>query len=1138
MKKAPFLIVFLSLSIFSNAQVMINEICPANADIKYDPDYYNFSGWIELYNKGNTSVNVGGHYLSDDLSNKFKWQIPAGTSIPSLGYLLIWCDKKGTTLHTNFSLDRDGEDIILSNSSKVQLDQINFPKQYVNISYGRTSDGGNTWGYLSKPTPNLKNASKTASSRLDNPSITLKSGRYSSSQATTISHAVEGVAIHYTVDGSEPTLLSPLYNNSLSITKTTTVKAIAFHDDYLPSKTEVKTFFINEHAFTLPVISLSVDPEYLWNNTFGIYTDGTNGILGNCQSSPKNWNQDWSRHADLEYFKKSGDKDFDQSIDIRIGGACSRSFPQKSFVLRARDEYGNGTIDQKFFSTKNIDKFGSVFLRNSGNDFNVTMFRDALEHSLVIGQMDIDYLAYQPTTFYINGDYWGIQNLREKIDADYFKSNYGIDSDDLDLLEFWGNPLEGTAVAYNVFLDSLQKINLADPESFKFIDRHIDVQEYINYLTTEIYYGNTDWPGNNIKFWRQRSNNGKFRWVLWDMDFGFELYSFWSYATHPTLEFATDPDNTDWPNPAWSTLQIRLLLQNPVFKIRFIQTLTTAMQSTFKPDRVIGKIDEFAGVIQAEMPYHKTRWGGSINDWTYEVQRMRDFATARNAYMKIHTANFFGLTDEVSLSVSASPVGGYKLNGITSTTDLVNAFYYKGLPYQLEPVAPDGYVFKNWKITTHESTAISLINKGDSWKYFDQGSLPGASWPAAAFNDNTWASGAAQLGYGDNDEQTTVSYGPDVNNKYVTTYFRKQFNVADLQGLENLTASILFDDGVIVYLNGTEVYRNALPAGAIGNTTYANQTLETNVYSSFTIDKNLLVLGSNTIAVEIHQVSAGSSDISFDLELKTAKIGNEVTITTTEPVVNSTAYSDVIAEAFYEPVTPVSGIIINEFCAAKSAVEDDFEEAEDWIELYNASGVTVDLAGLYITDDLSIKNKHKIASGDARTILSPGEYILLYADEDISQGALHLGFKLSADGEELGLYQAANGDITTLDELTFGNQTDNASFSRIPNITGSFTKTSMVTPMAANIYQIVIGVEEEKQPVSIYPIPSSNYIFVRTEMKVDEVTVHDTFGRAVIHFSDVKSDEPLSVKELNPGLYIVKVRSGRSEHLVKFVKQD
>src|SRR5690606_6341702 len=142
------------------AQIVINEVCPAYADLIYDLDYYNFSGWVVLYNKGNASVNVGGYYLSDKLDKKDKWRIPTGTSIPAKGYLLIWCDEINKKLHTNFSLDSDGEHVVLSNSGLAEVDKVSFPEQFVNISYGRTEDGGSTWGYLVNPTPQKKNDGK------------------------------------------------------------------------------------------------------------------------------------------------------------------------------------------------------------------------------------------------------------------------------------------------------------------------------------------------------------------------------------------------------------------------------------------------------------------------------------------------------------------------------------------------------------------------------------------------------------------------------------------------------------------------------------------------------------------------------------------------------------------------------------------------------------------------------------------------------------------------------------------------------------------------------------------------------------------------------------------------------------------
>ena len=168
--------------------------------------------------------------------------------------------------------------------------------------------------------------------------------------------------------------------------------------------------------------------------------------------------------------------------------------------------YGDNIIRNQFFESKKVNEFGGFILRNSGNDFNVTMFRDALMQTLPVGQMDIDYMAYQPTAFYLNGQYWGIQNLREKIDGDYIESNYGYKKDEIDLLETWENAIEGTPDSWWNYRYALQAMDRTTPQAFTFIDQNIDVDEYINYLVTEIYYANTDWPGNNIKVLEAKSS--------------------------------------------------------------------------------------------------------------------------------------------------------------------------------------------------------------------------------------------------------------------------------------------------------------------------------------------------------------------------------------------------------------------------------------------------------------------------------------------------------------------------------------------------------------------------------------------------------------------------------------------------------
>ena len=169
-----------------------------------------------------------------------------------------------------------------------------------------------------------------------------------------------------------------------------------------------------------------------------------------------------------------------------------------------------------------------------------------------------------------------------------------------------------------------------------------------------------------------------------------------------------------------------------------------------------------------------------------------------------------------------------------------------------------------------QATETTLVSAGSSWKYLDNGSNQGTAWRAASFNDSGWTSGSAQLGYGDGDEATLLSYGPDANNKFITTYFRRAFSVADASVFTSLTLRVLRDDGAVVYLNGAEVWRTNMPAGAVSNTTLASAAIggaDETTFSQTTISSSLLVNGANVLAVEIHQANVTSSDISFDLQL-------------------------------------------------------------------------------------------------------------------------------------------------------------------------------------------------------------------------------------------------------------------------------
>ncbi len=1134
-KKAFVLLIFTGvLHFYSFSQIQINEVCPSNGDILYDKEFYNFPGWIELFNPSASEVDLSGYSLSNDSAHPGKWQLPPNTRVGSKGYLLIFCDGMDTLLHTNFKMDEKGGELILYDAAQKVADYVLFPKQFTNISYGRIVTSPSQWSYLSVASPGAANNSYAADERLEKPGISLPSGRYGAALGLRFTHKRSGVTVRYTTDGSEPTERSRRFEKNVDVLKTTVLKAKAFKKGFLPSETAIFTYFINEALFKLPVVSLSTSPRYLWDNMIGIYTEGENGISGNCREKPVNYNQDWERHASFQLYGIYGEKRFEQEVDFRIFGGCSRTAYQKSFALKARDKYGDNHLKHAFFSSKNINRFGALLLRNSGNDNQSSMFRDALMHTLISGQMDIDYQAYQPVRVYLNGDYWGILNLREKLDADYIEANYGVESDDIDLLEGDGIVAEGSADAYRAYMAGLQQQNLADSSAFAYIDQHIDVQEYINYMVAEIYYANTDWPGNNVKFWRQRSTNGKFRWLLWDTDWGFGLIKTTpSMASHPTLEFATDPDNVGWPNPAGSTLHFRLLLQNPVFRARFIESMNTAIVTTFRPERVIGVIDSLHNNLKGEIGGHIQRWGGSVESWNAEVQLMRDFAFYRNAFMKKHMAEFFGLEGDVKVSLQvAQNEGGYRLNNVYNGSSFQNKSYGRNIAYSLEALPKTGFSFKEYRVTRRNFDETILIDKGEVWKFYDRGNFPGANWKSTDFDDTGWRAGAARIGYGDDKEATVASYGTNRKNKHITTYFRKSFTLDTKDNLSALEASALYDDGAVIYVNGTEVYRGNMPLGEVGYNTYASEVVYgEDIFLDFQIPAEVVEEGTNIITVEVHQISGVSSDLSFDLQLKALYEKEVDTILHTEPVLAGRMSASTTFEIVFEPEANNTGVVINEFSATKSEqILDEYGQREDWIELYNAGPNTIDLNGFYISDDFSNKKKFRLLAADGSLVLGPGEFKILWADEQTSQGPHHLNFKLSAEGEEIGLYEVVGEEVVVHNEVIYDYLPDDYSMARIPDGTGPFVSTTRMTPLAENI----LATNDELE-VLIYPNPAESYLHIKSKQRIDSIEVYDLFGRKVAVFDEVDG-QPLFIYNYQQGLYIFKIISGDQIREAKVIK--
>ena len=763
-------------------------------------------------------------------------------------YFLIYCDKKDIENHASFGLNANGESLYLSDQYGNIIDEIEFPEQYSDISYGRNPSHIETWKYCAKPTPGMINVVSQGNSQSPLPIFSHDAGRINSN----ISLNLTGNNIVYTTDGSEPGSQSDHYSTPININQTTTVKAKTNATGYLPGKTNANTYFYNEHPFTLPVVSLSFEPVFFYDNEIGIYVTGTNGTTGKC-GDLANWNQPWERAAYFEYFDENGIKQISQQIGVKVAGGCTRGRDQKSLSFYARGKYDNNDFDYPFFEQKpGIIRYKSLVLRNSGNDQDQTLLRDAFIQALVSKSIDLDYLSYQPTTVFFNGEYRGIMNIREKADEDYFQSNYNLGSDEIDFLEYSLESeiitIRGSNEDYNSIISFITLNNLTDSSNYEWIASHIYIQEYINYMATEIYIGNRDWPQNNIKFWKEK-DQGKWRWILFDTDYGLGFRM--SAPNDPTFDKMFSDNN----GRLWSTILFHKLMENEGFRNRFFNTFITLMHTSFQPGWFNYVLDSLAHEIESEISYNQAKYGRSKSDWEYYIDILRQQSTDRYNFMVDYFTSYFNFIpkDQVVINIDNEHISDGKviLNGNTIRRYPVSVATYNDMALSIRAQPEKGFNFSHWEETDY-SIIKTLLATDENWKYLDEATNYLTNWTDISFNDSLWNLGTAELGYGDNDESTLISYGPDANNKIPTALFRKSFEVPDTKDISEVTLGINADDGAIIYFNGIEVYRTNMPQGAVNFNDYADGTIQgENAFVYTTVNDSLLLQGINVIGCAI-----------------------------------------------------------------------------------------------------------------------------------------------------------------------------------------------------------------------------------------------------------------------------------------------
>lgn len=1153
-----------------DAQVYINEVMASNATILPDPDYGNFSDWIELYNPTDQDIDLSGFYLSDDPGNLGMWEFQSGTILPSLSYLLVYADGTGYGLHTNFNLAREGEHIMLLDAQTTVIDSFSYPLLPTDISYGRNADQLEELAYLASPSPGESNGNQLLLGISATPLISLAPGFYSGLQSMTLSTERQTATLHYTLDGREPTEESPIAPGQLEISETTVLRLRSYEPGYLPGPVITSTYFIDETQ-NLPIISLVTDPDNFFDDETGIYVQGTGGVPGYCTDVPHNVNQDWERPVNIELFELDGTIGLNQMAGAKIFGGCSRvRYPIKSLGFYARKEYGEPDFKYRLFPDKPNERYETFILRAAADDQPYTLFRDGLAQMLVKDVIDVDMQAYRPAVLYINGAYWGIHNMREKINEHYPEDNFGVNADSVDLVkrnpeDSW-NVVFGSAEHYNAMIQYLGKNDIILDPSYEYMKTQMDMDEYINYQIIQVFFGARDWPGNNIKFWRSReAPYDRWRWVLYDLD---------SHLKDPYSDImfeATDEDcGCTWPNPPWSTYLFRSLLENETFRHEFTQRFALYANTHFSRDRIHTFIDEMEAVLAPEIPRHIERWGGqvtnlpdntwvtpifnSVEKWEQNVQVMRDFTDIRHELALKHLHDYFGTEGYVGLKAGVEPAGTGSL--VSAGMEILNATnrvdFLSGESISARAEADAGYLFSHWEIhslTTHDT---SLVKQGDQWNYIISQNSPDADWTSPDYDDQHWASGQAQLGYGDGDEATVIEFGGDPENKFITTWFRKRFSIEDSSIFRRYTLNLVRDDGARVYINGREVIRENMQRWSFGATS-TTQTAVTGLNESrwlrFGLNPALFRQGENVVAVEIHQSDRASSDLSFDLELiaRSQEPGTRDTLYSPQLNFELTQDTEITAWMITD-TTEVVDVFINEVMASNDAgLVDEAGEYEDWIELYNAGEEAVDLAGLYLADTLPSATPWMFPEGLSDiTTLHPGQFMVVFADNDPQQGFLHAGFKLSKEGEEVALLQKIGTDTVLIDHLLYNFQVKNISFGRFPDGSSVLELLTRATPGAPNILETSLAdpIPETGGEITVYPVPTQGTLFVKLNEALASRDIPVDISLYSISGSKVAQSRhhsisliQLSLDQLSAGMYIIRVETGDQIHLKRIVVQ-
>lgn len=683
-----------------DARLMVNELMQSNIDCVMD-DLMDFpDSWVELYNGGSTSARLSRYRLGVTPDISESTPLPS-LRVPAGGHVLIYCDKVGDILHMPFRLESGkGCAVYLFRDGQLIDHVAGLKKQPApNISYGRSSDGGNEWGYQLTPTPKAPNSggicdhdhllgcpifSQTGRVFTDSPTLLLT--------LTAPDGSPTGTEIRYTLDGTEPTKQSIPYTSPITINTSRVVRARLFCEGWLSPRSTTHSFIMFPRQLTLPVVSIATNDAYL--------NDAKTGIFANNGDGKRN---DWRRPINIEFFfdGENTSSNLNQLCETRVAGAASRGFLKKSMAIYAHKRFGTKRFEYEFFPDQcpGLTDYKSLMLRNAGNDFDYLYMRDAIVQRAMATYQDLDWQAWRPAIVFINGQYHCILNIRERGNEDNVYTHYdGLE--DIDLIENWGDLKEGTWDAYNQFkaFYSEQGHTLEEYEQW------MDCTEFANLMATNLYFNNLDFPGNNIIMWRPRTEDGRWRWIAKDCDYTMGIYD--DPVEYKILDWLYNPNydgNRNWgANSSSSTRLFRHLMDDLDFRRMFIDRTAVYMGDILSERKVRQLMDSMCEQIKYEYPYHReliNRWWPNYAD---EVGKARMWLAKRPAIFYQQLSDFYQLGHPIPMLInwnrSVAPDINITFNGVRLSDGMFNGKFFTGRDIVLNGETGGSKEVRGWQV--------------------------------------------------------------------------------------------------------------------------------------------------------------------------------------------------------------------------------------------------------------------------------------------------------------------------------------------------------------------------------------------------------------------------------------------------------